>query len=231
VTAVRRESESLEDYVARVRALAHRVAIGRHRPVVPSVEALDPWLREAVARLAAEPTGARHREVAAAYRRAGIDDLAFDHYTAALRLDRTDAAAYDGLARIWRDWGWPHLALVDAHRAVFHDPGSPAARNTLGTVLQALSQAGAARRAYETAIALDPGAAYALNNLCTLDLAARRLAEATAACERALAVDPALLAARRNLAIARAAKLGDEPRAATVRPDPEAPPSTKPPGQ
>jgi tetratricopeptide (TPR) repeat protein len=231
--ARRIEHESLEHYMARVRVLAEKAASSRQRPLVRSLEADDPVLRKALARLAASSTPAHHRDVATAYRRAGIADLAFDHYTAAVRLDRTDAAAYDGLARIWRDWGWPHLGLVEAHRAVFHDPGSSAAHNTLGTILQALRQPDAARREYELALALDPRAAYALNNLCTLDLAAGRVAAAVAGCERALALDPTLLAARRNLATLNSLRPVAEPLATETieEPAPAAPRAVRPPGE
>jgi tetratricopeptide (TPR) repeat protein len=232
--ASRGARESLEHYVARIRALTEKAAAERRRPSLLSVEVFDPKLREALARLSATPTPEQHRDVAAAYRRVGIADFAFDHYTAAVRLDRTDAAAYDGLARIWRDWGWPHLALVEAHRAVFHDPRSPAVRNTLGTVLQALGQHDAARREYEAVLAIDPNAAYALNNLCTLDLAAGRLSAAAVACAGALRIDPTLLAARRNLAALHAARPVAEPRTAETHQVPDSPsaaPSARPPGE
>jgi Flp pilus assembly protein TadD len=195
------EAQSFEQWVSRVRAASQQAGVARTRSTATSVEASDPALRDALDRLAFEATPERHRDVAAAYLRAGIADQSFDHLTAALRLDRTDAAAYDALARIWRDWGFPHLGLADAHRAVFYAPHSAAARNTLGTLLQALGQTGEARRAYESAVALDAHAAYALNNLCTLDLGEGRLADAAATCRRALAADPALLAARRNLTL------------------------------
>jgi tetratricopeptide (TPR) repeat protein len=218
-------AESLEQYVARVRVLSQRAGVARARSTVTSVEAADPALRDALDRLTFSATPERHRAVAAAYLRAGIADLSFDHLTQALRLDRTDAAAYDALARIWRDWGFPHLGLTDAHRAVYFAPNSAAARNTLGTLLQALGQTGEARRAYEAAVKLDAQAAYALNNLCTLDLGEGRLADAAITCRRALAADPSLLAARRNLTLVLSLQPAGEARTAergsadgTVRP-------------
>ena len=42
--------------------------------------------------------------------------------------------------RVWRDWGLPALALGDAHRAIYYAPQSASARNTYGTVMQALGQ-------------------------------------------------------------------------------------------
>lgn len=221
--------EAFEHYVTRVRALSRTVASGRQHPSVVSVETADPVLRAALAGLSSAPTSERYRTVAIAYRAAGIDDRAFDYYTAAVRLDRTDAAAYDGLARIWRDWGVPQVGLVEAHRAIFHAPASAAARNTLGTLLQGLGQVKEARAAYEASLRLDPQAAYALSNLCALDLAAGRLDEGTAACQRALSIDPVLFAARRNLASIDAAGAAAGPRTAADVPAKQ--PSRIPPGE
>lgn len=205
------EPEALDSYIARVRARSQQAVVARTRSTVASVEESDAMLRDALDRLAAADTPERRHAVALAYLRAGIIDKAFDQYTAALRLDRTDAASYDALARIWRDWGFPALGLSDAHRAVYYAPSSPAARNTLGTLLQAMGLTGEARRAYEAAATLDPNAAYAFNNLCGLDLAEGRLADAASACRRALTLDTTLLAARRNLALIRSLQPAAEP--------------------
>jgi tetratricopeptide (TPR) repeat protein len=93
-------------------------------------------------------TTASYDEVAAIYYQRGLLDRAHDYSNRSLRLDPARAAAHERLARIWRDWSTPHLALVDAHRAVYYAPRSAAAR-----------------REYTAAIALDDRAAYAYNNL------------------------------------------------------------------
>ena len=95
-------------------------------------------------------------------------DAAFDHLTAATRLDPRDAAAYDARARIWRDWGFPELGMADSARAVFFAPNSAAAHNTWGTLLAAAGFDAEARREFEAALALDPHAAFARANLCSL---------------------------------------------------------------
>lgn len=225
------ERESLERYVASVRAISQEAATERRRAPVRSVESTDPVLRDALAGLAVEPTPDRHHAVAAAYLHAGIVDLAFDHFTAALRLERSDATAYDGLARIWRDWGFPHLGLSDSHRAVFYAPQSAAAHNTLGTLLQALGQPEQARREYQAALSLDPQAAYALNNLCTLGLEQGRLADARSTCRQALSIDPTLLSARRNLATLLALEPDAGPRAVKKETGSGIDGSGKPPGE
>ena len=157
-----------------------------------------------------DPTPAKHRRIAERYRELGILDFAYDHFHRAAQLDRSDAAAYEGLARIWRDWGMPALGLADALRAVHYAPSSPGVHNTLGTLLAALGQRTEARRAYEQAVALDAGAAYALNNLCYLSFLDGELLKAAGECRAALTIDPALTAARNNLALADAAEGRDD---------------------
>jgi tetratricopeptide (TPR) repeat protein len=196
-------SDSLEVYIGKVRRLA--AAAAPKKAEVATIESRDGELRTALNALHDGETPARHRRVAAAYRSAGVLDLAYDHYAAATRLDSRDAAAYDGLARIWRDWGLPHLGLSDARRAVFYAPGSPTVHNTLGTVLYALDQRPAARTEFERALALDPQASYALINLCYERFQASDFATAAGHCHNALRLDPASAPAHNNLALVYAA--------------------------
>lgn len=153
-------------------------------------------LAAAIARHAADPTDEREIELAHAYREAGILDQAYDRYEAVTRRDPRQADAWDGLARIWRDWGFPGLALGDAHRAVWADPQSPGAHNTLGTVLQQLGKASEARREFGIAVALDPSAAYAHFNLGVACAAQLDYDAAAVAFDRAVALDPLLAPAR-----------------------------------
>jgi tetratricopeptide (TPR) repeat protein len=195
--------DSLSDYINKVRRLS--VEARPNRPELPSMESELPELRAGLAALRVRATPERHRQVADAYRKARVLDLAYDHYSAARNLDSTDAAAYDGLARIWRDWGVPQLGLGDARRAVYFAPQWATAYNTLGTLLQALGQPAEARRAFERALALDSGAAYAWTNLCYQSFQAGDLNTATTECNRALALEPGLVAAHHNLALVHAA--------------------------
>jgi tetratricopeptide (TPR) repeat protein len=109
-----------------------------------------------------------------------------------LRLNPRDAGGYDGLARIWRDWGFPHLGLGDAYRAVYYAPHSAAPFNTLGTILQAMGRGLPARGAYERALRLDSEASYALYNLCRLPVSAEQRDAAASACQLALRLSPRL---------------------------------------
>ena len=133
-----------------------------------TVESQDAGLAAALLQLALVRTAAHHRAVADEYRRLKILDAAFDHLSAATRLDPRDAAAYDARARIWRDWGVPQLGMADSARAVYYAPRSAAARNTRGTLLAAVGLTAEATHEFEAALQIDPGATFARTNLCQL---------------------------------------------------------------
>lgn len=168
--------------------------------LLPTVEASDPALSAALLGLSIAATPEAHLIVAERYRDLGILDMAHDHFLRASQLDSANAAAYAGLARIWRDWGFPQLGLADASRAVYYASSSASSHNTLGTVLAALGRRGEARREYGRAVELDPLAAYAHNNLCYLSFLEGDASSAMIECRAALAIDPALTAARETLA-------------------------------
>jgi Flp pilus assembly protein TadD len=194
------QGESLETFIGKVRTISSQPA----RTSATTLEAHDPALAKALLFLEAAPSAAHHRDVADAYLRLGVSDQAHEHLSAAVKLEPRDAGSWDRMARIWRDWGMPHLGLSDAHRAVYYAPASPSAHNTLGTILHALGRRDQARTEFERALQLDPAAAYALNNLCytwTLD---GQLRAAVAACQRAIAIQPDLQLARNNLGLAYA---------------------------
>ena len=195
--------DSLETHIEKIRHLSARPAVKTNAS--PRIEQQDRQLAEGLLQLSLLPLGERHRFVAERYRALGVPDAAYKHFNQAVAINRRDAAAHDGLARVWRDWGFPHLALGDAHRAVYFDPASAAAHNTLGTVFQALGQQDAARRAYERATKLEPRATYALSNLCYLSFLHGDFDRAVTTCRSALAVNPAFVPARHNLALAHAA--------------------------
>lgn len=174
---------------------------------VPSVEGTDAGLVEALHALRALPTATNECVVADAYRRLHIYDEATDHLNAALKIDPKSAAAYDGLARTWRDWGLPEYALADGYRAIAFAPRSAEAHNTLGTVLFALGNLAAARTQFGEARDLDPHAAYALNNLCYVSFVQGDHVQARAECTAALQTMPTLDAAKQTLDALAAAPL------------------------
>ena len=191
---------SLKAAIARIRALSLNTSPRAKNVSGASIETNYPELAAALRALKAQPGAATHFDVANLYLELGVRDEAFEHFQTVLTFDRSSGAAYEGLARIWRDWERPDIALADAYRAVHYDPQSAAARNTLGTIFQALGRPDDARTAYVDAVWLNPGAAYALNNLCFLSLQRGSGREAKEECELALLVDPTLRVARFNLA-------------------------------
>jgi len=195
--------ESSSDFAARVRGLQAEAASTRARSLAPTIEGTDAALGLALRALSASPSPAAHRDVAAEYLRLGITDQAAEHFSAAVALDRRDAASYEQRARLWRDWGFPEAGLGDAYRAAYYAPLSAASQNTLGTLLHRLGHPREARTRYERALALDATAAYALNNLCAVGLEEGDAPRALAACREALSLDPGLAAAMRNLEAAR----------------------------
>lgn len=198
--------ESLSEYLAAMRKLGVKEANPRPTPRPPqqTVESWDPALATALAWLATRETPAAHREVARHYARLHLLDSAHAHLTAALRIDKTDAAAYDARARVWRDFGFPAMGLNDAHRAWHYAPGSAEAANTLGTLFEAMGRLKEARAWYSRALEVRPEAWFALNNMCHVETMLGR-AEAVAACGKAFEASSSSVVAQNNLALAYAA--------------------------
>ncbi len=198
-------SPSLEESIGKIQKL---MAEARPAPTPASPQTLEaraPDLNEAIAAFSNSPTADNAIAVGAAYHRYALLDQAYAYYSHALRLDPKSADAYDGLARVWRDWHVPQLGLGDAMRATYYAPASAAAQNTLGTVLQALGRRKEAREAFAAALARDHNAAYALNNLCYLSFLDGDGPRAVDQCQQAIRLDPALAAAHNNLGLTYAA--------------------------
>jgi Flp pilus assembly protein TadD len=153
-----------------------------------SLESSDPALKQALAGLSTKPTSEQSLAVATAYLSRGVLDRAHDYLTRSLAINGPNAAVYDALARLWRDWDQPGEGLPHAHRAVYLEPRSPVAHNTLGTLLYRLGKTADARVSFVRALELDPAAWYALANLCHVDLAAGNTLAAIDECQRATAL-------------------------------------------
>ena len=198
--------DSLETYIARVNALSanalDRPALSEGTAV--TVERADTALARALSVATLHPSPATFMRTAMEYRRVGILDRAYFYLTQAINADPTDAAAYDQRARIWRDWGFPHLGYGDAYQAIKLAPRSAAAANTLGTLFQAADNPAAARIWYEKALSLEPTAAYALNNLCYVAVL-RADDRAIVTCRQAIEAAPDSQVAHNNLGLAYAA--------------------------
>ena len=210
VQPVKPKADGLGEYARRLRTLQANART--NLTLGATLESQDARIASAILRLAMDPSARSHHLLADAYRQAGVTDYAYKHWRLALRLDACDSRALEGLARLWRDWGSPELALGDAHRAVYCKPRSSSAHNTLGTILEALGHRQQARRAFEFALQLDAQAGFALNNLCYLALQDGDGRGAQETCTRALAIDPTMAAAQTNLALAYALQ-GEIPKA------------------
>jgi tetratricopeptide (TPR) repeat protein len=174
------DRRAIDDAVAR--AVVERAATPSAQ--ARSVESSDPELKSALALLSQEPTGAAHRRVAWAYFALGVLDRAQDHFVAALRVNPRDASAYDGRARVWREWGLYAMGLADAARAVYFAPQAPWAENTRGTLLEAIGDTCGALRAYTRAAALEPTATYPRQNIASMRQAGRHCGDAPATTKR-----------------------------------------------
>jgi Flp pilus assembly protein TadD len=199
---VKPKTEGLGEYARRLRTLQANARTTL--TLGATLESRDAGVASAILRLRMDPSARSHHLLAEAYRQAGVTDYAYKHWRLALQLDACDSRAWEGLARLWRDWGSPALALGDAHRAIYCKARSSSAYNTLGTILEALGQRHEARRAFQLALELDAQAGFALNNLCYLALQDGDGPGAQETCTRALAIDSTMAAARTNLALAYA---------------------------
>jgi tetratricopeptide (TPR) repeat protein len=214
--AARPVEDTVRDYVRKVGELQAKA-----RPtssLLPTLESTDPVLSKALLLLAMDDTADRHIAVAEAYRSAGVTDYAFRHYLRAAALQRCNAVAYEGMARLWRDWARPDIALGDAYRGLYCNPRSSEIYNTIGTIMAALGENGNAERAYRRSLALDPLSAPALTNLGYLELQSGHSDEAVRLCAQAVKVAPDFERARNNLALAHLSR-GDYAAAQQVLAD------------
>jgi Flp pilus assembly protein TadD len=171
----------------------------------PTLETSDQALAASLRNAAARPTAENLLEVGAAYHRRGLLDQAYTYYERSLRLDSRRAQTHEAVARLWRDGRLPQLGLADIHRAIYLSPASAVARNTLGTLLQALGLHDDARGAYKMAVLLDRHAGYPFNNLCYLSFIEGQTEQGVLECQTALRLDPSLSAAHNNLGLIYAA--------------------------
>lgn len=213
-----------DEYVAKLRALSAQAQPRTKRVSLEMLEGHDTSLRDALAVVSAGPSPSAHVRVALEYRRLGIADAAFEHASAAVRLDPKNATAYDLRARIWRVWGLAHLGLSDARRAVALAPGSATAWNTLGLILEGAGDTPMALRAYLRSVQIDTQAAYAWNNICRAWTSTGESQAAVQACRRTLALEPSykeaevmLYQAGRHLSSPAAERTGSLARAAAQR--------------
>lgn len=177
---------------------------------LPSIESTDDRLKAALAALKSDPSAVNYITAGSEYHRLGVYDKAETNFQHALQMDSKSWPAADGIARVWRDWGFPQWGLPYAYRAVSGAPRSAVTQNTLGTLLFALGEPEAARTRFQNAVTLDPKAAYAQNNLCYVAFMLGEGEPAIGHCAKALAMEPSLATAHNNLALVYAAQGRDD---------------------
>ena len=116
--------ESLSEYMQKVRHLSANARPLNKNEAVETLETRDPAIAAELLLVSSQPTAERYRSLAERYRERGVLDAAYRNFNRAIALNPRDGAAYEGLARVWRDWGLPGLALGDAHRAIYYAPQS-----------------------------------------------------------------------------------------------------------
>ena len=191
---------SLEIYTGKMRELGARARPTPSGVFAATLEGQDPDLKAALLELKVHPGAAQHLRVAERYRRLKILDAAHNHFERARQLDPTDAAAYEGLAKIWRDWGFANLGLGDASRAIYYAPASATAQNTLGTVLAAMGRGADARRGTTCSRAGVPVPPTS-STISATSLSRSEIAAAVTECRQPRRI-PALAPARHNLSLA-----------------------------
>ena len=160
----------LSDYMRKIRRRCSRSARPKNS-FLPTIESTEPGLSQRLLVARVQPGAETHRPVAHAYRRARRARLRVTHFQRAAALSTCDAPSYDGMARLWRDWGMPDLALSDAYHALRLQSQLGGGPQHAGHDFESLGRRQAAKSAYEKAVALNPRAAFACNNLCYVELA------------------------------------------------------------
>ena len=184
-TRRRREPAPLSGVHARRSARCSRRPTPKNS-LLPTIESSNPALARALLLLAMHESS---RDSSAGRRRvperAGVLDYAYRHYQRAAVLEPCDAVSYDGMARLWRDWGMPDLGLERClSRAALQSEVGGDLQHARHDSRGARAAGRRARGPTRARVALDPRAAFALNNLCYLELDAGQTGRGAASARR-----------------------------------------------
>ncbi len=130
---------------------------------------------------------------------------ALRHFTAAVKVNPADAAAWSNLAALCIASMLPEDALAHSGKALALKPEYPEALHTRGDALRLLRRSAEAVLCYDKALAVRPGYAEALNNRAIALRDLGRFEEALASCDEAIALTPEAAVPRNS----RAALLQD----------------------
>jgi tetratricopeptide (TPR) repeat protein len=143
-----------------------------------------------------------HYELASVYHRLRIFDRAYLEYEKAIEAAAENPTYYEGVGRLWRDWGTPESGISYLQKALELRPSYPEAWNTLGTIYDEIRDFSQAQHCYLKALALNSELDFVHSNLCFSYLQTGEIQEAVYQGERAIQLNPNLTQARNNLGVA-----------------------------
>jgi tetratricopeptide (TPR) repeat protein len=143
-----------------------------------------------------------HYELASVYHRLQIFDKALLEYEKAIEFPSENPEYYEGMGRLWRDWGTPTSGISYLEKALDLRSSHPEAWNTLGTIYDQLGNFSEAQRCYLNALALNSELDFVYSNLCFSYLQTGEVQDAIYYGERAVQLNPNLIQARNNLGVA-----------------------------
>ena len=145
-----------------------------------------------------------HYELASVYHRLRIFDRAYLEYQKAIEAAAENPIYYEGVGRLWRDWGTPDSGISYLQKALELRPAYPEAWNTLGTIYDEIRDFSQAQHCYLKALALNSELDFVHSNLCFSYLQTGEVQEAVNQGEKAVQLNPNLTQARNNLGMAYA---------------------------
>jgi tetratricopeptide (TPR) repeat protein len=143
-----------------------------------------------------------HYELASVYHRLQIFDKALLEYEKAIEAASENPEYYEGVGRLWRDWGTPTSGINYLQKALDLRSSYPEAWNTLGTIYDQLRNFSQAQRCYLNALVLNSELDFVYSNLSFSYLQTGEVQEAIYYGERAVQLNPNLIQARNNLGAA-----------------------------
>ena len=170
---------------------------------VEVLEERDPTMSSLLNKIEADPRNAEaHFNLAVVYHCYRVFDKAYGEYQNAIRLNPVNAAYFESMGRLWRDWGAPQSGINDLQRALQLKPDFVEAWNSLGTIYDVLGDFIRSQQCYLKALDTNPDLDFVHNNLCFSFLQAGDLDRAIYHGNIAIRLNPDFKVAHNNLGLA-----------------------------
>jgi tetratricopeptide (TPR) repeat protein len=167
------------------------------------LEVRDPVLSSLLDKVKAEPRSAEaHFNLGVVYHRYRVLDKAYGEFQNAIRLNPVNAAYYEVMGRLWRDWRAPQLGINDLQRALQLKPDFVEAWNSLGTIYDAIGDFTQSQQCYLKALEINSDLDFVHNNLCFSFLQQGDIERAIYHGNIAVRLNPDFKVAHNNLGIA-----------------------------